>query len=458
MRTFIVFVTILVSSVLATAQEVQIPFDRAGRIYVISRSFNDQHKIITGFDGFVEARLFKVADSTYSLEVVTEVNGGRGRTNRPLTQQDVDAIRDRVNNIQAESGFVEEEEDFTPGGIDQSGRTALLWGSTLWSLFYYGTATSVALNVDEPAIPILLAGGMGYLVPALLTNDAPVSDGAASLALGGMFQGTIHGWALAALVAGEDLFQSDTPRLGFGLSVLTGIGESVAGYVVATNTNMSEGRAGVINTTAFYGLLCGSFVSLAVFDQVDPTSDAAARVLGGSALLGAAAGVVAGNAVADGQHYSSGDASMYGISGFFGAALPWVVIATIQPDDLSVTLASSISVASTIGGLWLGDQLVRGKDYRSTDGTISALSLLGGGLIGLGVAIMADDPDLTPALTYAGALGGFGISLAMAKPNRETRSTSAFEINVNPLGPLMLQRDAFGITRPAPFAIARYRF
>lgn len=458
MRTFIVLLTIIASSVLATAQEVQIPFDRAGRMYVITRSFNEQHKIITGFDGFVEARLFKIADSSYSLEVVTEVNGGRGRTTRPLTQQDVDALRDRVNNIQAESGYVEEEEDVTPGGIDQSGRTALLWGSTLWSLFYYGTATSVALNIDEPAIPILLAGGMGYLVPALLTNNAPVSEGAASLALGGMFQGTIHGWALALLISGENLVEADQPRLGFGLSVLTGITESIAGYFIATNTNMSEGRAGVINTTAFYGLLCGGLTSAAIFDQVEPSSDVAARVGGGAALLGAAAGVFVGNAVADGQHYSSGDASMYGITGFLGAALPWVVIATIQPDDLSVTLASSISVASTIGGLWLGDQLVRGKDYRGTDGTISVLSMVGGGLIGLGAAIAVDDPDLSPALTYAGALGGFAVSLAMAKPRSETKSTSALEINVNPMGPLMLQRDAYGITRPAPFAIARYRF
>lgn len=458
MRTFIVLLTIIASSVLATAQEVQIPFDRAGRIYVISRSFNEQHKIITGFDGFVEARLFKTADTVYSLEVVTEVNGGRGRTTRPLTQQDVDALRDRVNTIQAESAYIEEEEEVTPGGIDQSGRTALLWGSTLWSLFYYGTATSFALNVEEPAIPILLAGGMGYLVPALLTNNAPVSEGAASLALGGMFQGTIHGWALAALVAGEDLFQSETPRLGFGLSVLTGIGETVAGYLVATNTKMSEGRAGVINTTAFYGLVCGGLTSVAIFDQVEPSSDVAARVGGGAALLGAAVGVIAGNAVADGQHYSPGDASMYGITGFLGAALPWVVIATIQPEDISVTLASSISIATTVGGLWLGDQLVRGKDYRGTDGTLSILSMVGGGLIGLGAAIATEDPDLGPAFTYAGALGGFAISLAMAKPNRETKSTSALEINVNPMGPLMLQRDAYGITRPAPFAIARYRF
>ncbi len=460
MRTFIVLLTIFASSILASAQEIQVPFDHAGKVFLITRSFNEQYKIITGFDDFVEARLFMRADSTYSLEAVTESFGLRARSTRPLTEAEVNSIRDRVDAVLLTLGDEDVEQDEQAPRVDrnQDGRTALLWGSTLWSLLYYGTATSVALDIEEPAIPILLAGGLGYLVPALLTNDASVTEGAASLALGGMFQGTLHGWALAMLLSGDQLTDSDQPRLGFGLSVLTGIAETVAGYVVATNTNMREGRASVINTTAFYGLACGALTTVAIFDQIEPSSDVAVRVGGGAALLGAAAGVVAGNAVADGQHYSSGDASMYGITGFLGAALPWVVIGTIQPDDLSATLASSISIATTIGGLWLGDQLVRGKDYRGTDGTISVLSLIGGGLIGLGTAIAIDDSDLSPALVYAGALGGFGISLAMAKPKRETKSTSGIEINVNPMGPLMLQRDAYGITRPAPFVTARYRF
>lgn len=460
MRTFIVLLTIVASSVLATAQEVQVSFDRAGRVFLITRSFNDQHKIITGFDDFVEARLFKGTDTTYTLEVVTESLGLRSRTTRPLTRIDVDSLMAHVDAAMLIMGEAEiEQEEVAPRvQHDQEGRTSLLWGTTLWSLFYYGYATSIALNIESPAIPILLAGGLGYLVPALLTSDASVSEGAASLALGGMFQGILHGWALSMLLAGERIVEGDEPRLAFGLSVLMGISETVAGYAVGTNSKMSEGRAGVINTTAFYGLVVGGLTSAAIFDQVEPSSDVATRVGGGAALLGAAAGVIAGDRIADGQRYSAGDATMYGITGFFGAALPWVVFAAVQPEDLSVTLASSISVATTIGGLWLGDRLVRGKDYRDTDGNIAFLSLLGGGLIGLGAGIAVEDPDITPALIYMGALGGFGISLSMAKPRRDTKSMSALEINVNPMGPLMLQRDAYGITRPAPFAIARYRF
>lgn len=447
----------LVSSVTMLAQDVQVAFDSTNRVYVIDAAFNSEHQIITGFDDFVEARLFMSADSSYSLEVVTEKNGVRGRTTRRLTVSDVQSIRNRMAVLPFDD-LPHGEHTFSGGGLDQSGRTSLLLGSTLWSLLYYGTATSMALDVNEPAVPILLAGGLGYLVPALLTNNAQVTDGAASLALGGMFQGTIHGWALASLLAGDDLFNQDTPRLGFGLSVLTGIGETVAGYLVATNTNMSEGRASVLNTSAFYGMVCGGLATAAVFDQVEPSSDVAARTVGGLALVGAAAGVIVGNTVANGQHYSTGDASMYSISGLFGATLPWVVLATIAPEQSSFTVVSTLSIATTIGGLWLGDHLVRGKDYRASDGTIASLSVLGGALIGVGVSMIADNSSAAAILTYAGALGGFAVSLAMAKPTRETKSTSSLEFNINPMGPFILQRDAYGLVRPSPFAAVRYRF
>jgi len=436
----------------ASGQERQVSFDTTGTVWVLTANLNRQHQLLPDLPTLVEARLFVASDTAYYLDVILDEGGSRLRRRVDLTESAVLDLRRRSSMVLISFDVDDSAE------LDQSGRAALLWGSTIWSLLYYGTATSIALNIDEPAVPILLAGGLGYLVPALLTNNAPVTEGAASLALGGMFQGTIHGWALAALVAGEDLFDAETPRLGFGLSVLTGIGESIVGYAVATNSNMSEGRAGVINTTSFYGLVCGGLASAAIFDQVDPSSDVASRVVGGAALAGAAAGVIIGNAVADGQHYSSGDASMYGITGFFGATLPWVVLATVQPESPSATLVSTLSIATTVGGLWLGDQLVQGKDYRSNDGTISVLSLLGGGLIGLGVAELVDSDQAYAALTYAGAIGGFAISLAMAKPTVETKSMSALEVNVNPLGPIMLQRDAFGITRPAPFATLRYRF
>lgn len=440
----------------ASGQDVQVAFDSSHTVYVITTELNNEYQLITGFDGFVEARLFVGADSSFSLEVVTESGGQRSRVTRSMTRSDVDALRHRLTTVMADD--VERTVYSGNAELDQSGRPSLLLGSTLWSLLYYGTAISMTFDANEPAIPYLITGGMGYLVPALLTNNAPVTDGAASLALGGMFQGTIHGWALAFLVSGDNLFNEDTPRLGFGLSVLTGVTETVAGYVVATKTKMSEGRAAVINTSAFYGMMCGGLLTVAAFDQIEPSSEVSARALGGISLAGAVAGVMVGNAVANGQHYSSGDATMYGICGFLGAALPWIAATTISMDDVNFSTVGLASAATTAAGLWLGDKLVRNKDYRATDGTISSISVLGGALLGLGCAMAIDNTSAMGALTYVGAVGGFGLSLAMAKPTTDAKSTSGLDINVNPLGPLMTYRDAYGITRPAPFVVARYRF
>lgn len=461
MRVIICTIAFCLGALGVRAQDVQVSFDQEGTVYSISQSLNNQFGIITGFDGFIEARLFRSGtDTTYTLEVVTERNGQRSRTTRTLTLRDVQALRERVSSIRAEAAPTIPA-SVPVAGLDQNGRTSLLWGSTLWSLFYYGTATSIALDLNNPSVPILLAGGLGYLVPALITSDLPVTDGAASLALGGMFQGTIHGWALAAAIGGQSLFNSDTPRLGFGLSVLTGVTESIAGYLVATNTNMSEGRAGVINTTSFYGMLSGVLLTAAVFDQVDPSSDVAARTLGGMALAGAAAGIVAGDAIADAQHFSPGDATIYGITGLLGAGLPVVVMAAIQPDNFSGTATSLLCLGGTVGGLWVGTALTKGYDYPASDGTVSIISLLGGGAIGLGLSQALDvAPESVALMSYAGALGGFCVSLALAKPQTPTQSTSwlDLDVDVNPMGPLVIRQDLYGIQRPDPFVVARLRF
>lgn len=461
MRFLIIAIAFCVGTVGVRAQDVQVSFDREGTVYSISQALNNRYAIITGFDGFIEARLFRtVADTTYTLEVVIEVDGQRSRITKTLSQREVDALREKVSTITGVAPPAEPKPS-PVAGLDQSGRTSLLWGSTLWSLFYYGTATSVALDLNNPSVPILLAGGLGYLVPALITSDLPVTDGAASLALGGMFQGTIHGWALAAVAGGKSLFDSDTPRLGLGLSVLGGVTESVAGYLVATNTGMSEGRAGVINTTSFYGMLSGVLVTAAVFDQVEPSSDVAARTLGGMALAGAAAGILAGDAIADAQYFSPGDATIYGISGLLGAALPVVVMSAIQPDNFSGTATSLLCLGGTVGGLWAGSELVRGKDYPASDGTVSIISLLGGGAIGLGISQALEvAPETVALMSYAGALGGFCVSLALAKPQTPTQSTSwlDLDVDVNPMGPFVIRRDHLGIQRPDPFVVARLRF
>jgi hypothetical protein len=204
--------------------ERQITFDEAGKIFVITKSLNDEYRWFEPTETFLEARLFRMTDSAYVLEITRRSDQGNERERRELSMVEMLSLRSR---IQVRSAV-------EVGGLDQSGRSALLWGSTLWSLVYYGTAISYAFSAEGEAgsaPPYLIAGGLGYFVPALLTQNANVSAGAASLAVGGMFQGAIHGWALGGLISGENL----STRTGFALSVVGGVSETIAGYVIGTN-------------------------------------------------------------------------------------------------------------------------------------------------------------------------------------------------------------------------------
>jgi hypothetical protein len=333
----------------------------------------------------------------------------------------------------------------------------MLWGSTLWSLFYYGTAASTALGMYEnesSASPIaatyILAGGLGYLVPALLTNDAPVSDGAASLALGGMFQGAIHGWLLSGLIAGDDVSE----RLGFGLSLLAGISETIAGYTIGTETGIAEGTAGVINTTEFYGMAAGGLLGLTLVGTDGTSEDVAIRVSTGLALAGAVGGVYVGMATANAQHFTPSDATAYGVSGLLGAFLPLCVLTMVDPESLDARVVSGLSLLGIAGGLAVGTNIVRGRDYRSGDGTGIALGTFAGALVGAGVAVLVEDVQAGPMLTWVGAAGGFALGLSMARPEMDLSLGGQLDINVNPIGLLLGAQ----FTRPVPVGSLTYRF
>ena len=438
-----------------SAQERQVAFDSKDRLFVLTGEQNATWGVLAGYPTLVEARIFKRSDSTYYIDLTLQEGSQRVREQKEIDANDYVAIQ-RSTDEGLDRGALPEPVTATDR-LDQSGRSALLWGSTLWSLFYYGAATSVAITGEaDAAWTYLIAGGLGYLVPALLTNNATVTDGEASLALSGMFQGVLHGWALAAIIQGDAI--GDESRLGFGLSVVTGITETVVGYTVAHNTKLEEGKAGVISTTAFYGLTTGLLTSAMLFDQVDTDSDPAVRIGGALALGGSVAGIVVGNAISNAQHYAPGDATIYATTGLLGLTLPLAVLSAVQPDDISGTLIGALSIAGTVGGLFAGTNIVRGMDYRSEDGTITILSTFGGALIGFGVAYAFDADDAAGLLPWVGGAAGFGLSLVLAKPNHETRSTGSLEFDVNPAGPWMTTIDQYGFTRTAPFATMKYRF
>lgn len=445
LRFVVVAVLLCAASYGAHAQvERQITFDEAGKILVVTKSMNDEYKWFEPIETFLEARLFKMNDSSFVLEIMRRADQGNERERRQLSMVDMAALRAR---IQMSAGSPTET-----GGLDQSGRSALLWGSTLWSLFYYGTAITAVFSPEgefSASPTYLIAGGLGYFVPAILTQDANVTAGAASLAVGGMFQGALHGWALGGLISGSNL----SARTGFALSVLGGVSETIAGYVVGTNTGISEGAAGVINTTEFYGAAGGALAALTIMGNLTD-GDASIRVLSGLGLLGAAGGVLVGNEIIKSQHITTSDATVYAVTGALGLGLPYAILSAVNPTNVSSRVITGLGLVGAAGGLYLGTRLIDGLDYRENDGTTVLLSTLAGGLVGIGIAQIVKTPEAIWPIVWGSSVGGFFIGRALARPDIESKSMGKLDVQFNPLGLVLGARSNV----PMPIGSVTYRF
>lgn len=444
-RALIVAALVCASHMIAHAQiERQITFDEAGKILVVTKTLNDEYRWFEPLETFLEARLFKMNDTAYVLEILRRSDQGNERERRQLSMVEMAALRSRIQTAASPSVEI--------GGLDQSGRSTLLWGSTLWSLFYYGTAISVVFSSDgnvSSAPTYLIAGGLGYFVPALLTQNTNVTAGAASLAVGGMFQGALHGWALGGLISGSNL----ASRTGFALSILGGVSETVAGYVIGSNTGISEGAAGVINTTEFYGAAGGVLAALTIVGT-DVSGDVGIRLLSGLGLVGAAGGILLGNEIIKSQHITNSDATVYALTGALGLGLPYAVLSAVSPSNVSSRVITGIGLLGAAGGLYLGTKLIDGLDYREGDGSTFLLSTLAGGVIGVGISQLVDSPKAVWPLIWASAAGGFFIGRALARPDVEGTSMGKLDVNFNPLGLVLGARS----TVPMPIGSVTYRF
>src|SRR6185295_10082406 len=75
------------------AQEVQVPLDEAGRLEMITPELARKLDLFTDVAGFREARLFRVSDSSYVLEVTSGDRAGLRRDRRPLSAAEAAAFR-----------------------------------------------------------------------------------------------------------------------------------------------------------------------------------------------------------------------------------------------------------------------------------------------------------------------------------------------------------------------------
>ncbi len=454
---------LLFMPLLACAQDVQVPFDGTGKVFVITRQLQEQHNFLLVENGFVEASLFRNPEGQHWLEFIYERRDGRERQRVPISVADVLELRERVDKVVVESGLdtivhkpvplEARNETRIEGTTDpQSGRTGLLVGTTLWGMVYGPFIVSAADAETEAFVAsFFIGGGIGFAIPAVLTSSIAVSDASREMALSGLFQGLGHGLMITGLLFGSEAPSYNVP---FALAAAVGVTEAVAGFVHAANTTMSAGRAGAITSTAFFGSVIGGELAAIALSDLNHVSDVAVRLASGLGLAGAVAGIVVGDKLADHYHFTLGDATAYTLTSLYGAALPYFTVLPFV-DEPSIWLPA-VGLATTALGMYGGLQLVKSQDFRTSDGTGMILGSIAGTLVGFGVASLTNLEEGATPLIYGTSLAGFMLGLALASPSSDGSLMGKLDLLINPLAPFMANNLAPGTQLPV--ASVTYRF
>lgn len=408
---------------LAAAAEVQVPLDRAGRVQRVDAALARRLGMFTDRPGFQEARLFQLADSSFVLEVSSMLPAGLTRERIPLTPFGVDSLREGVT-----AGLAVHK---TAPVIDKSGRPLFVTTTTVMAFGFYGWAIPYLFEEDaSDQVKVgtyLVTASAGTFIPIWFTRNRPVSMASASMAWYGMSRGALHG-ALLPYALNEDVSGKPPVACAFGFSVAEGI----AGFEWAARTGMSTGSAATISNGSDFGALYGLGAS--------HLFDAGSRGAAAGTLIGSGVGLATGALYAPRRDHTYGDASVMRTAGWVGGFTGLALVQTIGPDNYEKSSTAGALTGATLG-LLVGDRLVHKKDFTFGQSVIGDLTTIGGGLLGLGVGVLASGSDSNDRVLWstsaAGTLVGYTIGYSMyAKAARSAGADrSAWRLDVMPTPP-----------------------
>ncbi len=425
----IALLVFVVSSCIAFSQEMQVPFDDEGKIPVLDNEINKKIQVITGYDNFKEALLFLNPDSTYTLEISYLKNGVLMKERKILNREEASELRQKV------TALVKQKSPSTL--VNDEGRTYYMIGSTGLGLFAYGWEVPVLFKAEDyTAMGVYcLSAAAGILIPYVATANTDVTLGSAHLAIYGGISGQIHGLLIGAAFDIKD-------EGIIGMMMLTSIAENIAGFSIAKNNNLSGGYVDIMTHYATLGTGYG-FLTDALFEIDEDGFE-------WLPLLGSAAGYYVGNCVAKSQNYTMGDAMMASVPSylsFMATTSVFLFFDEINPQAFAAT--SMITVAL---GSYLGNVLVKDKDFSTSQGVITELSSAAGMLIGSGLGYILSgkeehygyyehydtyDEELVFALGTVGAIAGYGLAYLGYKDDavvKTENSTGSLDFNISPVG------------------------
>ncbi len=413
-------------------QQQQVSFDYNGKMMRLTWEFEKQFAILRSYPYLHEARLFQTSDTSYTLEASHIVDGKLERELKPLTVQEVARIRYETSEALKSFAMWGNEERTAVWEDWVLGAGTLGWGlvsGLAMDISYALQRTSPQQTAPLPStwwIPTLAATG-AY---AWSVNQPWYNRSSAIMWGNGLLQGTAHGWALYLLFASQatnvgDLFLAGT--------VFGGV-EAVAGMSLAHLFDFTAAQSQMITALGGSGLYVGLLSQFAAGNNFRSIpGNNIARIVGVSTLLGSAAGMWIGNEIGTSPSITGGDAVVFTTPASIVGSAPLSILSASQ-SATSVQVASGLTIGAIVGGHFLGNALVREKDFSFLQGRIINLtSGIGGYLLTYflngaitralvnGQAAQAQSLQLTQAIaSLVGGIAGFTIPyLVYAKEAEE---------------------------------------
>ncbi len=309
-----------------------------------------------------------------------------------------------------------------PVDADTRGGSVLIAQNALAGLAFYGWAVPLALDLDDSkaGAAYLLTSSASFFVPFVATRADAVSPGMARLNRYGITRGAAHGLLLYNLLLHREPTERctidycyqvprDEDRARLGMAVASSVAEGVADYFWARGEQMSAGTAATVGLGGDAGVLWGLGSAYVV-----GTEDIGERSTAAIALPAAAAGLVAGRALANARSYTTTDVDMLYTVGLLGGYTGLAAVEMVDPDADRSIVAAAI-VGSALGGI-AGDRLVKDVDFSGGQSTLIRLGTLAGGLAGASIGVLAESDRLTIAGGALGAAAGFSLTYRAFEP------------------------------------------
>lgn len=428
-----------------TSAETQAPFDKDGKLWIITEDMERQFNFFPKYRNVIDARLFQLPDSSFVLELTQLLGSTPENTRIRLSLADLVDLRTTVSDALQRGQMSQPQNGFPQGGSSQGGffgggnfarpldernlndweKTTIVISATTLGLSYgiLADAFSFSSGASNPSfIPNIgvttIAAPLAFGGGALWAVSQPWFTRSSALMLtNGITAGFFHG--IAGYLAVADQQQIEGRALGIS-GIVGSLIESGFTLRLPEALNLNYGQTSMLtnmgSSTIFTGALAAVALGAFNVDTQGNLSPNALRLTAAASLLGSAGGYFLGYRIGQSQNIAPGDAIVFENPAGFMSLIPLSIgLTSLQsgqplPD---FRLLSGLTVGAQALGYVLGNELIRDKDFTFDQGRqINQAASLGAtvGLIPLyavrtgGIALYA------PLLAAVG--GGVGFTIA----------------------------------------------